>query len=146
MFRVCAEAVPASIPAMRQTVIRHSISGRLFRMQRTIRLASRGCHGAFRTRPPPLPFVSLAIGPLDGRNGSIHRLRDHRCRMLRRCVLRAACEDGYPQPAGGSRRLIWPAHCCCLISLYDAWNLPSVVIETFWAAISLYGMIRNRRH
>ncbi len=32
-----------------------------------------------------------------------------------------------------------------LISLYDAWNLPSVVIESFWAAISLYGMIRNCR-
>ncbi len=32
-----------------------------------------------------------------------------------------------------------------LVSLYDAWNLPSVVIETFWALISLYGLIRNRR-
>jgi hypothetical protein len=32
-----------------------------------------------------------------------------------------------------------------LVSLYDAWNLPSVVIEAFWAAISLYGIVRSRR-
>jgi hypothetical protein len=32
-----------------------------------------------------------------------------------------------------------------LVSLSDAWNLPSVVIEAFWGAISLYGLIRNRR-
>ena len=31
-----------------------------------------------------------------------------------------------------------------LVSLYDAWNLPSVVIETFWALISVYGLLRNR--
>jgi hypothetical protein len=31
-----------------------------------------------------------------------------------------------------------------LISLFDAWNLPSVVVETFWAMISIYGLIRNR--
>jgi hypothetical protein len=29
-----------------------------------------------------------------------------------------------------------------LISLYDEWNLPSVVVEAFWAAISLYGLWR----
>ena len=29
-----------------------------------------------------------------------------------------------------------------LASLFDAWNLPSVVMEIFWAAISLYGLLR----
>jgi hypothetical protein len=37
-----------------------------------------------------------------------------------------------------------------LVSLYDAWNLPSVVVEAFWAAISVYGLVRatiaRRRH
>ena len=32
-----------------------------------------------------------------------------------------------------------------LVSLYHQWNLPSVVIECFWAAISLYGLVRNLR-
>jgi hypothetical protein len=31
-----------------------------------------------------------------------------------------------------------------LASLFQAWNLPSVVVETFWALISLYGLMRNR--
>ena len=29
-----------------------------------------------------------------------------------------------------------------LISLTDAWNLPSVVLECFWGAISIYGLVR----
>lgn len=32
-----------------------------------------------------------------------------------------------------------------LISLYSAWNWPSVVIELFWAAISIYGLARPRK-
>jgi hypothetical protein len=32
-----------------------------------------------------------------------------------------------------------------LVSLMDAWNLPSVVLELFWAAISIYGLARNLR-
>lgn len=30
-----------------------------------------------------------------------------------------------------------------MVSLYTAWNLPSAVIECFWAAISLYGLARS---
>ncbi|MDQ2799381.1 MAG: hypothetical protein M3Y13_07035 [Armatimonadota bacterium] len=35
-----------------------------------------------------------------------------------------------------------------LVSLTDAWNLPSVVLECFWAAISTYGLAKclYRRH
>ncbi len=36
-----------------------------------------------------------------------------------------------------------------LISLYFEWNSPSVVIELFWIAISLWGLIKSlseRRH
>lgn len=35
--------------------------------------------------------------------------------------------------------------CLILVSLHTAWNLPSAVIEGFWAAISLYGMVRGWR-
>lgn len=31
-----------------------------------------------------------------------------------------------------------------LVSLFHAWNWPSVVIEVFWSAISLYGLVRHR--
>ena len=31
-----------------------------------------------------------------------------------------------------------------LTSLYSAWNFPSAVIELFWAAISIYGLLRLR--
>lgn len=32
-----------------------------------------------------------------------------------------------------------------LVSLADAWNLPSVLLECFWAAISIYGLARSWR-
>jgi len=31
-----------------------------------------------------------------------------------------------------------------LASLFTQWNFPSVVIEAFWIAISLYGLVRAR--
>lgn len=30
-----------------------------------------------------------------------------------------------------------------LLSLISAWNLPVAIIESFWAAISAYGLIKN---
>jgi hypothetical protein len=30
-----------------------------------------------------------------------------------------------------------------LISLITAWNLPAALIDCFWIAISLYGLVRN---
>lgn len=32
-----------------------------------------------------------------------------------------------------------------LISLVTEWNLPAAVIESFWAAISIYGLLRSAR-
>ena len=32
-----------------------------------------------------------------------------------------------------------------LVSLIDEWNLPSVVLECFWGAISVYGLVRCAR-
>lgn len=32
-----------------------------------------------------------------------------------------------------------------LVSLINAWNLPSVILECFWGAISVYGVLSNRR-
>ncbi len=33
-----------------------------------------------------------------------------------------------------------------LISLFRAWNLPAAVVEIFWGAISIYGLIRAGLH
>ena len=30
-----------------------------------------------------------------------------------------------------------------LVSLANAWNLPSVILECFWGAISIYGLARS---
>lgn len=35
--------------------------------------------------------------------------------------------------------------CLILVSLRSGWNLPTAVIEGFWAAISLYGLARGWR-
>ena len=32
-----------------------------------------------------------------------------------------------------------------LVSLMKAWNLPSVMLECFWGAISVYGLARSLR-
>ncbi|MBI3516269.1 MAG: hypothetical protein HY060_19735 [Proteobacteria bacterium] len=35
--------------------------------------------------------------------------------------------------------------CLILVSLWIDWNLPAAVIEGFWVAISIYGLVRHRR-
>lgn len=35
--------------------------------------------------------------------------------------------------------------CLILVSLITAWNLPAAIIESFWAAISIYGLIKSAR-
>ena len=32
-----------------------------------------------------------------------------------------------------------------LVSLIDAWNLPSVILECFWGTLSVYGLVRSLR-
>lgn len=32
-----------------------------------------------------------------------------------------------------------------LVSLIEEWNLPSVILECFWGAISIYGLVRSAR-
>lgn len=32
-----------------------------------------------------------------------------------------------------------------LVSLYNAWNLSAAIVELFWAAISIYGLVRAIR-
>jgi hypothetical protein len=33
--------------------------------------------------------------------------------------------------------------CLIMLSLYQDWNLPAFLIEVFWAAISVYGLLRH---
>lgn len=33
---------------------------------------------------------------------------------------------------------------CVILSLMDNWNLPSFLIQAFWIAISIYGLIRHK--
>jgi hypothetical protein len=56
----------------------------------------------------------------------------------------------FANQAGRLRSDVWPFPAAniagallILISLFVNWNLPSVVIEAFWLAISLYGLIRS---
>jgi len=46
--------------------------------------------------------------------------------------------DAWPFPAANIAGAL-----LILVSLMVNWNLPSVVIEVFWLAISLYGLIRG---
>jgi hypothetical protein len=56
----------------------------------------------------------------------------------------------FANQAGWLRSDVWPFPAAniagallILISLFVDWNLPSVVIEVFWIAISVYGLIRG---
>ena len=57
-----------------------------------------------------------------------------------------ATVQGWLEPNG----LVFPAinlfgAILVLVSLADAWNLPSVMLESFWGAISIYGLVRKLR-
>jgi len=47
------------------------------------------------------------------------------------------------QAATGTDRTDLAGALLILVSLFAEWNLPSVVVEGFWAAISVYGLVNR---